>query len=220
MDSRSKETIPVNLLLLLAKEKLKQPNSDHYLHEDLQVVIAKHVDFLEAVAGHTPRINACSVALVARDVFQMGKHESHQFGSALASAFSVCMRSGSKAKTGEKLSKEVVRVWEANAAGGGKHFVKKESKEEARQEELKQEPAATLKREQPSSPPRPSKSLKVCLSSPSQIRQLYAGTLSSSSGVKVEHLGTQFLPMAHPNTQGATQMSPSYMWMQPHPQEA
>jgi hypothetical protein len=217
MDSRSKETIPVNLLLLLAKEKLKQPNSDHYLHEDLQVVIAMHVDFLEAVAGHTPRINACSVALVARDLFQMGKNESHQFGSALASAFSVCMRSGSKAKTGEKLSKEVVRVWEASAASGGKNSVKKESKKEAK---LKQEPAATLKRERASSPPRPSKSLKVCLSSPSQIRQLYAGTLSSSSRVKVEHLGTQFLPMAHPNTQGATQMSPSYLWTQPHPQEA
>ena len=203
MEQRKKETISLDLLGELAKQKLKQPNCDHYMHEDLLVVIAQHVDFLEAVAQHTKRINPCSVALVGRDVFQLGKHESHQFGSALSSAFSHCIRSGSKATSGQKLSEEVVRVWVASLGAGGddklKVKVKREAmvKKEAVQEGLKQEPAASLKRERPSSSARPSKSLKVCLSSPSKIMKLYAGTLpsaassssgGSSSGVKVGHM--------------------------------
>jgi hypothetical protein len=85
------------------------------------------------------------------------------------------MAAGSKAITGQKLTKEVLGVYKASC--GGKDI----------KQEVKQEGGAALKRtlkEEPISPP-PTKSLKKCLSSPSQIASLYAGA-SSSSNVKVD----------------------------------
>ena len=89
------------------------------------------------------------------------------------------MTAGSKATTGVKLTKEVLGVYRAT---GGTEFMCVKPKQE-----VKQEGGAAVKRAiqgEPLSPP-PAKSLKKCLSSPSQIRSLYDGS-SSSSKVKVD----------------------------------
>ena len=87
------------------------------------------------------------------------------------------MSAGSKARTGEKLSKDVLAVWNASCQGCERQLLPGEA---ARA--VKREVKAELEEE--SSPSRPSKSLKKCLSSSSQILQLYSGS-SSSSNVKV-----------------------------------
>jgi hypothetical protein len=172
---KCRHTITLETLKELGKEHLKEPNTTHYLCEDQQVVVFSHFYFLEAVASHTKRLNPCSLALMVRDLWQLNGREAKQFGESLAAAYSYCMTSGSKATTGAKLAKEVLGVYRASC--GGKDI----------KQEVKQEGGAAVKRAiqgEPLSPP-PAKSLKKCLSSPSQIRALYAGS-SSSSKVKVD----------------------------------
>jgi len=60
--------------------------------------------------------------------------------------------------------------------------------------------------QEPLSPERPSKSLRPCLSSPSQILQLYSGTSSSSSHAKVMHFCTD---MTNTNNPGGIGKMPS-----------
>jgi hypothetical protein len=171
---KCKQTITLETLKELGKEHLKEPNTMHYLFDDHQVVVFSHFYFLEAVASHTKRLNPCSLQLMIRDLWKLNAREAKQFGESLAAAYSYCMTAGSKATTGVKLTKEVLGVYRAS---GGKDI----------KQEVKQEGGAAVKRAiqgQPLSPP-PAKSLKKCLSSPSQIRALYAGS-SSSSKVKVD----------------------------------
>ena len=151
-------------LLEVGKATLKEPNSDIYLNEDIVVVVRNHELFLQTVARYTKRLNACSVALMAKQCFQMGARECQQFGDAMAHAYSHCLKAGGKATTGEKLSKEVHGVYLASI-GSGKDEVK------------------PIKRENPVPPEAPpsKKFLQKCLSSPSKIMSLYDG----SSAVKV-----------------------------------
>ena len=164
---RSKQTIALERLKEIGKATLKVPNSTWYLSEDLSVVVAGHQDFFLAVAPHTKRLNPASLSIMGKDLFQMASRESKLFGESLAAAYSHCITSGSKATTGEKIPKEVFAVYQASCLDGG---VKQEATE------------ATIKSEQCSPPPK--KSLRLCLSSPSQIAAMYAGS-SSSVAVKV-----------------------------------
>ena len=173
MAPRSKQTITLEKLKEVGKATLKEPNSDVYLNEDIVVVVKNHVLFLETVAFYTKRLNPCSVALMGKDCFQMSNRESQMFGDAMAQAYSHCLIAGAKATTGEKLTKEVHGVYLASIGST------------ACKSEVNQEAAVAIKREhpfQPESPPA-KKFLQKCLSSPSQITSLYAG----SSAVKVMH---------------------------------
>ena len=164
---RSKQTIALERLKEIGKATLKVPNVNWYLSDDLAVVVAGHQSFFLAVAPHTKRLNPGSLAIMGKDLFQMASRESKLFGESLSAAYSHCMISGSKATTGEKVPKEVFAVYQASCPDG-------EIKHEATK--------ATIKSEQCSPPPK--KFLKICLSSPSQIASMYAGS-SSSVAVKV-----------------------------------
>ena len=85
------------------------------------------------------------------------------------------MTAGAKAVTGQKLHPDVLAVYKA-AGGAIQEGVKAEVKQQ-----VKAEVKQGVKREC-SSPAGPSKALKPCLSSPSQIASLYA---CSSSHIKV-----------------------------------
>ena len=64
--ARSKQTISLQKLKELGKATLKEPNSDHYLSDDICVVVASHKAFLIAVGPHTKRLNPSSVSLIFR----------------------------------------------------------------------------------------------------------------------------------------------------------
>jgi len=183
MSNRSRQTIAIEKLKELGKLTLEVPNSDLYLHDDLVVVVRSHVRFLEAVAGHTKRLNACAVGLMGRDLFQLGPRESQLFGDAMAKAFAHCIGAGSKAVTGQKLAKEVHRVYLASVSAGASSCKSEGVKPEATTTNLKREPDI--------SSPQPSKKfiLQKCLSSPTAISALYGGAsssgASSSGSIKV-----------------------------------
>ena len=166
---RKKQTIPLERLKEIGKATLAIPNPTWYLNEDLSVVVAGHQSFLVAIAPHTKRLNAASVSLMAKSEFQLGQREAKLFGDSIAAAYSHCLLTGSKAKTGKKLPKEVWAVYQASCADGG-----------IKEDTMKSE--AMVKSEQCSPPPK--KQIKVCLSSPTQIASLYSGG-SSSVAVKV-----------------------------------
>jgi hypothetical protein len=158
---RSKETITLEKLKELGKTFLPvQPNPELYLHEDMVVVVKTHLAFLQAVAVHTKRLNPCSVAVMGKCLWKMGSREAQLFGDSLSHSYSFCITAGGKATTGQKLAPEVQSVFLASTG------VKKEEQ--------------SLKRELPShagvanSPPK--RVLIKCISSPSQIESLYAGS--------------------------------------------
>jgi hypothetical protein len=157
MANRSKQTINLVKLKEIGKASLPDPNTDYYLSDDVNVVVSHHCKFFMAVALHTKRLNPVSLSQLGKDLFQLQKRESELYGESLASAFSHCMTAGSP---------NVLSVYKAASKDGQvkKDGVKAEVKEEG----------LSSKRESSSPPPRPSKTLKPCLSSPSQIASLYA----------------------------------------------
>jgi hypothetical protein len=173
MPPRSKQTITLEELKQIGKATLPEPNSDYYLSEDVNVVVTKHLCFFLKVAEKTRRLNAVSVALISKDLFQLQKRESELYGEGLATAFGHCMTAGGKATTGVKLSQEVRSVFNASVKAG----LQEEKKEQGLKREVKGEVE---------SPCRPAKALKPCLSSPSQIAALYAGSSSSHCKVTME----------------------------------
>ena len=170
--SRSKQTITLEQLKELGKATLAEPNSTYYLSEDLAVVAAGHLRFFQAVGPHTKRLNPASLTILGKDLFKMTGTESKQFGFALSAAYSHCLHVGSKAKTGEKVPKEVWAVYQASCSCGP----------------VKQEDARAMKSEtkfeHDCSPPA-KKTMRICLSSPSQITSMYSGASSSATAVKV-----------------------------------
>jgi len=179
MAPKAKMTISLELLKELGKIHLKEPQSVLYHSDDVNVVVESHQPFFMACCPHTVRLNSVSLAMMAKDLFQMNKREADFFGTALSSAFSHCMIAGAKATTGEKLSKAVLAVY--NAA-------KKDSKGQSpaikTEQGIKTEPMH-CKVERSCSPP-PQKFLKsMHIDSPNQIASLYGGS-SSSSGIKNE----------------------------------
>ena len=171
--AKCKQTITLEILKHIGKVNLKEPNSLHYLNDDIVSVVVIHFDFLLAVAPHTKRLNPCSLALMVKELWKLNQREAQQFGASIAAAYSYCMAAGSKAKTGEKLVKEVLAVYKASCDG------------EDIKQEVKKESGAAVKRgipDQPLSPP-PAPKLRKCLSSPSQIALMYAGGMRN---VKVD----------------------------------
>lgn len=181
--ARSKQSVSLEDLQELGKTHLSEPNSRLYNNDDLNVVVSGHVTFLRALALRTQRLNPVSMRLAAKELFKMSNREAQQYAEGLCRAFSYCISAGSKATTGEKLSKDVVAVF--NASQKSDHKARSLTPEQkVKQEVVKQE----VKKEH-GSPPRPTKSLKKCLSSPSEIAKLYMGSAPSSSfiNVKVVH---------------------------------
>ena len=167
---RSKETITLEKLKELGKQFLPvEPNPELYLHEDMVVVVKTHLAFLQAVAVHTKRLNPCSVAVMGKDLWKMTSREAYLFGESLSHSYSYCLTAGGKATTGQKLAPEVQSVFLASTG----------VKTEVASTGVKKE-EQSLKRELPShagvanSPPK--KVLIKCISSPSQIESLYAGS--------------------------------------------
>ena len=188
---RSKQSIALERLKEIGKATLNAPSPNFYLSADLATVVTGHLDFFLAVAPLTQRLNPVSVSLMGKDLFQMGGRESRLFGEALGAAYSMCLRSGSKATTGQKLHPQVLAVYRASGADGGvksETMVKSEPKvtsEPKLQSETKVKSETMVKSEpmvKSDSPP--AKKLKACLSSPTQIASLYAAS-SSSVAVKV-----------------------------------
>ena len=166
---RAKQTITYEKLREIAKNTLGEPNPVHYLHEDVKFVVEKHISFLVAIGPETDRLNAMSMALVARDVWKLSKGESKHFGQALAGAFSHCRTAGDKASSGAKLAPGIMAVHKAWATQKGP---------EAKAESAKAEPSSPAKRplkSEASSPATKRPTLAKCLSSPSQIAALYSG---------------------------------------------
>ena len=166
--ARSKQTITMDQLKELGKATLAEPNPTYYLSEDLAVVAAGHLRFFQAVGPHTKRLNPASLAILGKDLFKMSGTESKQFGFALSAAYSHCLHVGSKAKTGEKVPKEVWAVYQASCKQGDSTLRTMKSE---------------TKFERDCSPPA-KKTMRICLSSPSQITSMYSGA-SSSAAVKV-----------------------------------
>ena len=160
----SKQTISYEKLKEFGKAFLKDPNTDHYLNEDIVVVVQLHVPFLESVASFTRRLNPSSVGLMVKEQFRMSSREADLFGQAMQKAFGHCLTASAKATTGQKLTKEVLAVYRASM-GCKPIFDKRQSSDSCES-------------------PRPSKSLKKSLSSPSKIDALYSSG-SSSSQLKV-----------------------------------
>ncbi len=149
---------------LFGKAFLKEPNTDHYLNEDIVVVVQLHVPFLESVAPFTRRLNPSSVGLMMKQQFRISNREAELFGQAMQKAFGHCLNAGAKATTGQKLTKEVLAVYRASM-GCKPVFDKRQSSDSCES-------------------PRPIKVLKKSLSSPSKIDALYSSG-SSSSQLKV-----------------------------------
>ena len=185
MPTPGKQTVSLDTLLQLGKTNLAEPNSRLYNNEDINVVVSGHAAFLTALASHTQRLNPTSMTLVAKELFKLPNREGQQYGEALAKALSHCIKAGSKATTGEKLSPDVMAVFNASCKAGDKLKVKPELPVK-RSLQFKPESLELMKQEL-SSPPRPTKSLKVCLSSPNEIAKLYSGS-SSSNTTKVRHM--------------------------------
>ena len=184
MATRSKQTISLDKLKEIGKVSLKEPSSTHYLNEDVAVVVSTSEAFFLALAPLTKRLNPSSLALMGKDLFQMSAREAQLFADSLAHAFSHCITAGGKAKTGAKLPREVQAVYVASLSC--KDAAKK-VKGEVKEEPSSSSCPAVAKLERDPSPPRPAKFLKKCLSSPTQIAALYAGS-SASARVKVMHV--------------------------------
>ena len=177
---KAKQTISLEPFTELAKAHLAEPNAAVYNSDDIVTVVSCHKAFLVALAPLTQRLNPSSMGLAAKEVFKLARREEEQYASALPKAFAHCMSAGSKATTGQKLQKDVLDVWnaslKANAAPSPKTGIKAEPK---RQSAAAASSSSSLKREVKEEPPeaaRSSKSLKICLSSPSKIQKLYSGS--------------------------------------------
>ena len=157
----AKQTISYEKLKEFGKTYLKMPVPNQYLNEDIVVVVQSHVSFLVAVAGFTTRLNPSSVSRMVREQYQMGV-DAETFGNIMSRAFGHCMKAGSKAITGQKLSTEVMAVYKASlACGAADSYVKRPSSDFGLSQECQSSPKIT-------------KSIKKSLSSPSGIDALYA----------------------------------------------
>ena len=112
----AKQTISYEKLKEFGKAFLKEPNADHYLNEDIVVVVQCHVAFLESVAPFIRRLNPSSVGLVMKQQLNISNREAALFGQAMQKAFGHCLTAGAKATTGQKLTKEVLAVYRLQAS--------------------------------------------------------------------------------------------------------
>ena len=198
MAPKAAQTIELAELKELGRRFLKEPNVDHYMADDVNLVVKMHYDFFLAAAEKTKRLNPNSLALMAKDVFQSSVKEAQLYGNCLAPAFSHCMCAGGKATNGKKLSPEVLAVY--NAACGHAPVSLKRAQTEASAPSVKSEVMKRAKHEIASpkvmkhvkdetlSPPAKKPRLKACLSSPSQIAALYSGSSRSSASSRVKEL--------------------------------
>ena len=192
MAPKAKQTITLELIKDLGRTHMKDCNEIIYASDDVNVIVTHYLQFFLACAPHTVRLNAVSLGLMGKDVFQLSNRAAEIFGSGLASAYSHCMSAGAKATTGQKLSKAVVAVYnpahhDSQRLGGIK-----------REHAIKTEEYSTCKLERSSSPER--KFLKsTYMESPTQIDSLYAGlsSSSSSSNVTKDHLFVFVKPDIH-----------------------
>ena len=100
----SKQTISLERLKELGKAFLREPNADHYLNEDIVVVVQSHVAFLESVAPFTERLTPSSVGLMMKEQFSISNREADLFGQAMHKALGHCQVAGRKATTGKTQS--------------------------------------------------------------------------------------------------------------------
>ena len=168
----AKQTISYEKLKEFGKTYLKMPVPNQYLNEDIVVVVQSHVSFLVAVAGFTTRLNPSSVSRMVREQYQMGV-EANTFGNIMSRALGHCMKAGSKAITGQKLSTEVMAVYKASlGCGAADSYVKRPRSDFG------------LSQDECQSSPKRTKVVRKSISSPSGIDALYARG-SSSMHLKV-----------------------------------
>ena len=100
----SKQNISLERLKELGKAFLREPNADHYLNEDIVVVVQSHVAFLESVAPFTKRLTSSSVGLMMKEQFSISNREADLFGQFMHKALGHCQVAGRKATTGKTQS--------------------------------------------------------------------------------------------------------------------
>ena len=180
-DKRVKCCISYNRCNDLLKEHVDVVG-DHYLNDDHIYIVKAYKAFFLAVSKETPRLNGVALKQAAKNLFKLSNSSATLFGTSLAASLAYVKKAGDKATTGEKLSDEVVEVYEN---------LQQFELKMACQKFLKREPASSVKREpgvkeeqeypqygkrvkleMPSTPPR---GLKKSMSSPSQVAALYGG---------------------------------------------
>ena len=179
---RAKCLITFEELKKIAKTTLPSddPNAEIYLSEDYIVILTSYKKFFLAVAEKTQRLNHIAVTRMATDRWKLNGHSAGLLGKAFATAYNTCMKVGSKATTGEKLSKTVVEIF--TAAHGGSLTCKEEAVSAKKELKLKQE-LATVKAETPSTGKRKLKkedSDSSCgpILSPRRLQSLYSMPVS------------------------------------------
>ena len=177
---RSKCLIDYAELVDASKKHLPkdEPSADIYLSDDYAVVLSAFKDWFLAVAAKTKRLNHIAVTRMAVDRWRMTRTSAGLLGKAFANAYNNCMQVGKKAKTGEKLKKSVVDIYEA--AHGRSSTLK--CKEEVKREKVKHEltakaetPSRRLKRSDSASSSGPILSpgrLTALYSAPASIKEL------------------------------------------------
>lgn len=81
-----------------------------YQSDDPEIVVAKYLPFLSAVAKHTNRLNSSLAQAAAKELFKPSDLAAKRFGDAMAAALSYCRSKGCKATSGKKLSDPVKLV--------------------------------------------------------------------------------------------------------------
>ncbi len=71
MSPKAKQTTSLEKLFDIGKATLGEPNSDHYMHDDVKGVVSSYIKCFLKVAPETKRLNPVSVSQIAKELFQM-----------------------------------------------------------------------------------------------------------------------------------------------------
>ena len=167
--------LDLDSLVALFKEHLPDaPDKKAYTHDHWEYVCGAYHSFFVAVAEKTSRLNPKSLGLAAKNFYKLSPAEANLFGTGLGAAFNNAISAGLKAKTGEKLMKSVLAIYNTAANAHAMRVLPGEEVAMGSSSLVKAETGACVKKEEVGSPER-SRPLGKALSSPSQVEALYSG---------------------------------------------
>ena len=112
---RAKCTLSDTQCEQILKDTVDTLENKHYMTDDAESVVSAYKGFLAACAAKTPRLTKCTVSHAAKVVFNESKKVCDSFGSSMVNALSYCRYKGKSCTTGEKLSKDVYKVYKSFA---------------------------------------------------------------------------------------------------------
>ena len=173
--ARAKSTIPYERLKEIMKLTITEPGEE-WPHCDQDFLVKKFKAFFMQVACETHRINGVAAGACAKDLFQLPKEQACLFGTALSKALAACKKAGDRSTNGAKLTEDVKAVYYTmlERSPASSSSVKKEADEKRLATPIKNEPGVGSTS---------TRSLKLSISSPTQIANLYS---TSSVRVKAE----------------------------------